>query len=103
MNECTCQQIRKSGGFKSPRDYYNFDDLIKEKEYLIEIEVKNESSSFSCLDVSWYCCQKCNAIWRLVEPDFPFVGNWSKVDLVADDPNNNLQNNNSGVHKNDYE
>lgn len=30
-------------------------------------------------DENWFLCIECKRVWRLVEPDFPFEGDWGLI------------------------
>ena len=68
---------------------------------LTEVNSDDEISSFRCFDRKLFRCSKCGITWRLVEPDFPFVGNWSQVYPKDDIPEELL--NDPSIYENDWE
>lgn len=76
---CHCN-IRNDGGFSNWDDFDKFSVCIANSN-LKEIPVKEPYSDIGFIEM-WYQCNKCGSIWRLVEPDPPFKGNWSKVIFI---------------------
>lgn len=77
--QCGCNEFSQSRGFKGWDDFYAFVSYLNESCCFNKIPVRVPYSNVG-LDESWYRCNRCNEVWRLVEPDPPFSGLWSRVD-----------------------
>jgi hypothetical protein len=79
--DCICNVLEDIDGFQSIGEFERFqkftNELAIEKE-LLEIHVRDQY--FQGLEEQWYQCTKCSQIWRLVHPDYPFTGLWTKID-----------------------
>jgi hypothetical protein len=76
-----CDNWPKINDFTSIREFERFEIYVEEqkrKGWLIEISVGKPYASPN-LKERWFKCSKCNIIWRLVYPDFPFKGLWDRV------------------------
>lgn len=73
---CQCN-IRNEGGFSNWDDFDEFSIRIANTNFK-NIPVKETYSDVGFVEM-WFQCNKCGSIWRLVEPDPPFRGNWSRV------------------------
>lgn len=75
---CECESINYSVTFSGWSDFDEFLTTIKETSYFSSVPVKVPHSNVG-LQENWYKCNKCQAVWRLVEPDPPFTGLWKQV------------------------
>lgn len=78
---CGCE-IRPEGGFQGWDEFDAFVKALKADPSFMPIPVGKPYSNVGFVE-SWYRCTACLAIWRLVEPDPPFVGLWEKVDETS--------------------
>ncbi len=76
---CQCN-IRNEGGFSNWDDFDKFSVQIANSNFK-KIPVKESYSDFGFIEM-WFQCNQCGSIWRLVEPDPPFKGNWSRVTFL---------------------
>lgn len=77
--DCICQMLYEIKGFSSLNGFQRFKEYIKnlvDEGDLIPIPVTNRYADFS---EEWYKCKSCEQVWKLVYPDFPFKGLWTKV------------------------
>lgn len=75
---CECGSIHKPGPFSGWNDFDAFLATLKAAPSLSLVPVKVPHSNVG-LQENWYQCSKCQAVWRLVEPDPPFTGLWEQV------------------------
>lgn len=75
---CKCQ-IRNEGGFGGWADFDEFSAQITDTDF-IAVPVKTKYSSIGFIE-KWFQCNECGNVWRLVEPDPPFKGNWSQISI----------------------
>jgi len=73
---CQCS-IRDEGGFNGWADFDKFAAQVASSGFN-KIPVKEPYSDVGFVE-QWFQCDQCGNVWRLVEPDPPFKGNWSKV------------------------
>lgn len=74
---CDCN-IREAGGFNGWDDFAKYSAQVIDSGGFKEVPVKKPYSDVGLIE-KWYECSKCGNLWRLVEPDPPFKGNWSKA------------------------
>ena len=65
-------------GFNDFIEYGELDDALNESEFFTEIEVEIPYANVG-LEEKWFKNLTDGDTWRLVRPDPPFKGNWSKV------------------------
>lgn len=75
---CSCMDVRMEDSFSGWNDFDDFSSSLRMDPRFVPIEVKVPYSNVG-LQESWYKCRACDVVWRLVEPDPPFGGLWSKV------------------------
>ena len=84
MSNSICQNWDEIHGFKSLGEYERFVKYIesqKNRNMAKEIIVDLNYHKGLIYGGRWFQCSKCKAVWRLVEPDFPFKGLWEPVDI----------------------
>jgi len=79
MTSCVCSQYRVPGGFDAFSEFDQFNVEIKSSDLFREVPVVKTLGGVGGLMEAWFKCKKCGQTWRLVEPDPPFKGMWSKV------------------------
>lgn len=79
MIMCSCTQLREVGGFSSFPDYDSHKKIVIDSGLFIYEPVAQRYGGVGGLDENWFKCKKCGEVWRLVEPDPPFKGMWSRV------------------------
>ena len=79
MTPCTCDQLRDRQDFDDLRDFTEHLRQIQAAGTLVEIPVEIPYANIGEIE-SWYRCERCDAVWRLVEPDGPFRGVWRRVE-----------------------
>ena len=79
MTPCTCDQLRDRQDFDDLRDFTEHLRAIQAAGTLVEIPVEVPYANIGEIE-SWYRCDRCDAVWRLVEPDGPFRGVWRRVE-----------------------
>jgi hypothetical protein len=77
---CDCASLREAGNFASWDDFDAFVAIVKRTEGLTQVPVQIPYSNVGLVE-TWYRCNTCQNIWRLVEPDPPFKGLWERVSL----------------------
>ncbi len=74
--------LEEINGFNSIYEFERFltyiDILVKDID-IVEVPVESKYGESNILQEKRYKCTECNQQWRLVYPDFPFVGHWKKV------------------------
>lgn len=84
---CICDNWEAIHGFRSAGEFDRFvkwiDELIKEGS-VEEIPVAVHAGGIELTVERWFRCPGCPKIWRLVEPDVPFLGTFAPVD--SEDP-----------------
>lgn len=75
---CSCGQLRDLGSFAGWNDFDAFVSSLKAMAVFSQVPVEAPYSNVGLLE-SWYRCDQCQSIWRLVEPDPPFKGLWERV------------------------
>ncbi len=77
--DCICNTLERVNGFHSIGEFERLQGYINElikQEYLEEVPVEKKYAGFP---EQWYKCPRCQQLWRLVHPDFPFKGIWDNV------------------------
>lgn len=74
---CDCN-IREKGGFNGWNDFDVHSRQVIDSGTFREVPVEKPYSNIGLIE-KWYKCRKCGNLWRLVEPDPPFKGNWSNI------------------------
>jgi len=74
---CNCNS-RVNSIFNEWEDYYKHQEKVNDNIYFKNMPVLVPYTDTGFIE-KWYQCNKCGVKWRLVEPDLPFRGNWSKV------------------------
>lgn len=77
-DSCMCGGIHDVGAFSGWDDFDKTERALKASADFVEVPVTDPYSNVG-LTESWYECQRCKTIWRLVEPDAPFAGLWKRV------------------------
>ncbi len=78
MGKCDCGELREPGAFAGWNDFDAFTAIIERADSLVQVPVRAPHSNVGLLE-NWYQCNKCQTLWRLVEPDPPFGGLWEQV------------------------
>ena len=78
---CECAAICRSILLAGMSDYTAFLACLKSTPALSEVKVSAPYPPDS-LQESWYKCQHCKTVWRLVQPDPPFPGLWQRASSV---------------------
>lgn len=76
---CDCFTLKVVGGFSSFPDYDSHKQAIAHSGLFLPVPVGHRFADVGGVDEYWYKCTSCGQLWRLVEPDPPFRGIWSKV------------------------
>lgn len=79
MRKCECGELRPEGGFHDFVEFDEFIDLVRSKKAFRSEPVLLGYGEVGGLDESWFKCQVCGQMWRLVAPDPPFIGMWARV------------------------
>jgi hypothetical protein len=73
---CLCKIHARS--FSDWNDYMEFKNILDSHIYFKKIPIEKKIVDVG-LNEYWYKCIKCGIVWRLIEPDPPFIGLWEKV------------------------
>jgi hypothetical protein len=78
--KCNCDILEEIKGFQSIYEFERFQkyiaNLIEEGE-LLDISVQKYYAGFP---EELFRCKTCDTIWRLIHPDFPFKGLWTRYE-----------------------
>lgn len=78
-NVCNCNTLRSKSSFGGWNDYDNFLQMLKTTDSFRRVPVAHYLYSVN-VEENWYQCVECEKIWRLIEPDPPFAGQWQPVE-----------------------
>ncbi|ANN28933.1 TPA: hypothetical protein I7221_10680 [Vibrio vulnificus] len=74
-----CETVKEVGGFNSFPDYASHKQAVIQNDSFKSVPVLVRYGSIGGVDEDWFECMACGSVWRLVEPDPPFKGMWTKV------------------------
>jgi hypothetical protein len=69
-------------GFSSPNEYAQFVQYVEQQvvfKYVEELEVDPSYGKGMIYGGRWFKDVDSGQVWRLVSPDFPFMGLWEPV------------------------
>ncbi|MCQ8895785.1 hypothetical protein NQT62_04925 [Limnobacter humi] len=75
---CDCEKLRECKSFDGWKDFDSFVELLNKAGVVSTTPVITPYFNVG-LSENWYRCEKCQRVWRLVEPDPPFSGLWERV------------------------
>lgn len=78
---CHCESLRQEETFSDWADFDKFSSAISDDPRFLLGPVEEDCANAG-LPEKWYRCARCGTIFRLVEPDPPFRGLWTRVKPV---------------------
>ena len=78
MSVCDCNLVRDRDGFDDLQDVQRHLEALEATGHLKPVPVEVPYANIGEVE-RWYECERCQATWRLVEPDGPFRGVWRTV------------------------
>ena len=76
---CICSLMEEINGFLSLSEFNRYLTYLGELIDCGELTETPVVKRYAGFEEQWYKCTKCDQVWKLVYPDYPFTGIWNTV------------------------
>ena len=80
-SSCSCN-VKKKESFSDWDEYYRFLYFVENETIFVNVPVEIPLYNVG-EEEKWYRCVKCGTVYRLIEPDPPYGGQWLVVEGLS--------------------